>query len=127
VKGLLVVDRRTWRGKFRDAFRGLWFGLQGQSSFFVHVIVAAAAVALGWWTGISAVEWALISLSIGLVFAAELANTALEWLARAVTDKTDERVGRALDLASAAVLSAAGTALAVGACVFAPRLWALVR
>ena len=32
---------RTWADKFADAFRGLKFGIRGQSSFAVHFFLAA--------------------------------------------------------------------------------------
>jgi hypothetical protein len=37
--------RRPWSMKFRDALRGLKFGIRGHSSFFVHFFAAALVVA----------------------------------------------------------------------------------
>jgi diacylglycerol kinase len=120
---MIRQQRRTWRARFADAFRGLRYGLQGQASFQVHFLAALAVIVAGLLVQLTTVEWALIALAIGLVFAAELANTSLEWLARAVSEQHDERIGKALDLASAAVLAASLTAVVVGLCVFGPRLW----
>ena len=75
---------RTWLGKFADAFRGFFLSITTQSSFAAHLPVAAAAVAAGFWLGLSLTEWGLVVLAIGLVVMAEVFNTSLEALAKAV-------------------------------------------
>ena len=115
---------RGWLRKFADAFRGVFEAVRTQSSFAAHLPVAAAAVGLGWWLGISGVEWALVAVAIGIVLAAEVFNTAIESLARALDRGPDDRIRDALDEASGAVCVAVGTAVVVGVVVFGPRLWA---
>ena len=119
--------RRCWAEKFRDAFRGLRQGMHGQSSFTAHfaaaVLVIAAAVAMGIDDRFS---WCLLLLCIAVVLAAEMFNSALESLARAITEDVDPNIGRALNIGSAAVLIAAVGAAAVGAIVFVGRLGTLL-
>ncbi len=119
--------KRSWLGKFADAFRGLFHAVTTEWSFAAHLPVAAAAVALAAWLGISPVEWCLVVLSIGGVVAAETFNTSVESLARALDSGPDQRIKDALDTASAAVLVAVGAAILVGLLIFGPRLLALVR
>jgi len=119
----LARRNRTWRSKFQNAFRGVRFGLSEQTSFLAHTIVACLVVAAGLFFGVDAGEWALLAGCIGLVFVAELFNTSLEWFARAVTEKHDERIGKALDVASAAVLLASLVSVIVGSMIFVPRIW----
>ena len=119
--------KRSWLGKFADAFRGLFHAVTTEWSFAAHLPVAAAAVALAAWLGISPVEWCLVVLSIGGVVAAETFNTSVESLARALDAGPDQRIKDALDTASAAVLVAVGAAILVGLLIFGPRLLALVR
>jgi diacylglycerol kinase len=119
-------QRRSWPQKFRDAFRGVKQGVRGQSSFFVHCFTAAAVIAAGLVLRVNAVEWCLLALCIGGVLSAEMFNTALEALARAVTDRDDPHLRDALDVGSAAVLLAALSAVAVGTVVFAPKFGALL-
>jgi len=121
----LAPKNRSWRAKFQNAFRGVRFGLSEQTSFLAHTIVACLVVAAGLFFHVDASEWALLAGCIGLVFVAELFNTSLEWFARAVTDKHDERIGKALDVASAAVLLASIVSVVVGAIIFIPRIWKL--
>jgi diacylglycerol kinase len=71
---------------------------------------------------VSLVEWGLVALAIGGVVAAEVFNTAVESLARALDRGPDSRIRDALDAASGAVLVTVLTAIAVGFVVFVPRL-----
>ena len=117
---------RTWSRKFADAFRGLARAVRTQSSFAVHVGMAGAVVAAGALFRVSAVEWCLLAFAIGLVLMAEMFNTAIESLARAPGSRRHPRFRDALDMASAAVLLAAITAVIIGVIVFGPRLLARV-
>lgn len=120
----MAVGARNWSRKFADAFRGLWRAVRTQSSFAVHLWVAAAVVTAGALFRVSAGEWCLLTLAIGLVLSTEIFNTAIESLARAPGSRRHPRFRDALDMASAAVLVAAITAVVVGAIVFGPRLLA---
>ena len=119
--------KRTWAGKFGDSFRGLFRAVSTESSFAAHLPVAAAAVACGWFFGLSAGEWCLVAVAIGAVLAAETVNSSIEMLAKAIDRGPDERIRDALDMASGAVLVTVGTAIVVGLVLFVPRLLALVR
>ncbi len=114
---------RTWLGKFADAFRGFFLSIRTQSSFAAHLPVAAAAVALGAWLGLSLVEWGLVTLAIGLVVMAEVFNTSIEALAKAVGRYPDDGIRDALDHASGGVLVAVFTAVTIGLVVLGPKLW----
>ena len=118
--------RRSWAHKFSDAFRGLKRAVRSQSSFAVHLAVAALAVALAAILRVSAGEWCLLAGAIATVLAAEIFNSAIESLARAFGPGWNPRVRDALDMASAAVLMTAVGAAVIGMIVFGPRLLALV-
>ena len=117
---------RSWGRKFRDAFRGVAVGVRGQSSFRVHFLFAALVIAAAALLRASWIEWAVLLLCIAVVLTAEMFNSALESLAKAITDKHDPRLADALDTGSAAVLLAAIGAVLVGAIVFLYRLGVLV-
>lgn len=120
--------RRPWdlRRKFADAFRGIAVGMRGQSSFAFHFVAGVAVVTAAIVLKCERWEWVALSAAIGLVFVAELFNSALESLARAMTREADDRVRDALDMAAGAVLLASLVAAAIGAIVFVPRLIALL-
>jgi diacylglycerol kinase len=113
---------RTWWSKFRNAFRGLAVGVRGQNSFAVHLPVAVAVVVCGFLLRMSLVQWGLLILSITAVLSAELFNSALESMAKAIDRTQNTHLGNALDISSAAVLMSAIGAATVGTMVFACRL-----
>jgi len=121
---------RYWVRKFGNAFRGTWQEVRQDRSFRVHFGFAAAVIvcaALLQITGnFSLVEWCLLLLCITVVLAAEVFNSALESMAKAITDEQDPRVGSALDLGSAAVLIASIGAAVVGTIIFLFRLGVLL-
>lgn len=84
---------------------------------------AIVAVVTGVVVGLSAGEWALVAVSIGLVLAIETVNTAIERLADAVDSEPNPAVGAAKDLAAGASLLVAIMSAVVGLLVFGPRLW----
>jgi len=115
-------SRRSWPRKFRDAFRGLYCGAVAEKSFYVHTLFAVAVVVAALLFRVSATQWCLLLLSIALVATAEMLNTALERLAKAVDIKTNPFLADALDMGSAAVLLASLGAALVGAIIFLGRL-----
>ena len=108
--------------KFAHAFRGLSRGVRGQSSFRVHFAMAGAVVVAGILLGVSRIEWCILLLCIAGVLAAELFNSALECIARAITAEHDTRVGDALDIASGTVLIASIGAAVSGTLILGYRL-----
>jgi diacylglycerol kinase (ATP) len=111
---------------FRHAFRGLAALVSSQHNAWVHALATAVVVALGLLLDVDRTQWALLALACGGVWAAEGLNTALEWLCDAVSPEHHPLVGRAKDVAAAAVLLAALAASAVGALVLGPPLLALL-
>ncbi len=118
--------RRSWPQKFADAFRGVWLGGCGQSSFRVHLAAAVLVVIAGVVLRVSTVEWCLLTLCITGVLVTEMINSALERLAPAVDPEENPHVGAALDIGAAAVLLSALGASVVGAIVFLPKIVALL-
>jgi len=119
--------RRTWGAKFADAFRGLKFGMRGQSSFAAHIFMGASALVAAAILRCSLEQWALVIFAIGLVFTAELLNTAIEILFRGLEAETRERSWQCLDIAAAAVLVASLAAAAIGIIVFGERIYEMIR
>jgi len=105
------------------AFRGWWHVLRTQHNAWVHSIVATIVIALSFWLGIPPRDWAVLILTISMVFTAEFINTAIE----AVVDLASPiqhplaKVGK--DVGAAAVLVAALAAILVGLLILGPPLW----
>jgi diacylglycerol kinase len=113
---------RHWRDKFREAFRGVWLGIRGHTSFRAHFACAALALAAGAVLRCAVWEWCAIIGCIGLVLTAELFNSALETLFHGLDDAAKARITGCLDIAAGAVLMACLTAVAVGGLIVANHL-----
>jgi len=109
---------RRWRDKFREALRGLKFGVRGQSSFFVHFFCAALVIAAALVLRCPLIEGCILLGCIGLVLVAELFNSALETLFRGLDEDARARVWPCLDIAAGAVLLASGFAVVIGGLIF---------
>jgi diacylglycerol kinase len=118
---------RTWPDRFHDALRGLFFALGTERSFRVHLPAAAIVGIVAAVLQVSLVEGCLLGLCVTLVFALELANTAIEHLARAVTSEQSPIIRNALDISSAAVLMASFGSATIGLAIFLPRLFLFLR
>lgn len=119
--------KRTWSRKFFDAFSGLSEAVYRQSSYYAHFTATIAVVFSAWYLGnFDAVRWSLLILCIVTVIAAEMFNTALESLARAVTLSYNPYIGRALNIASGAVLTLAFGAALVGIILFIESFYRLL-
>lgn len=111
---------------FGPALAGLAWAVKTQRNLQVHAIATVLVAGMGTWLRLAAWEWCAVLLASGLVFAAELLNTAIEVLADRVSKEREEAIRRVKDTAAAAVLIAALAALGVGLVVFVPKLWLLL-
>lgn len=118
---------RSVLASFRFAFAGLWYVLRTQRNARIHLGLGVFAVGLGVGLGITVNEWLVLVLVIGLVFAAECFNTAVEALVDLVSPEWHERAKVAKDAAAATVLCTAIAASVIGAIVFVPHLLALLQ
>ena len=111
---------------FGFALQGLRDLFQTQANAWVHLAFAVLACILGLGLGLAPGEWAILFLTIGLVFCLEALNTAIEYLTDLASPGHHVLAGKAKDAAAAAVLLGAMAAILVGVCLFGPKLLALL-
>jgi diacylglycerol kinase (ATP) len=107
---------------FGHAFAGVAALLTTQHNAWIHALATVAVLVAGVVLRVSALEWALLCLAIGLVWLAEGLNTALEALCDRVAPEPHPLVRRAKDVAAGGVLLAACAAAAAGLFIFLPKL-----
>ena len=78
--------------------------------------------ALAWWLQLPRAEWLILLLCVVGIVTAEMFNSAIEHLARAITREENPEIRDALDVASAAVLIASAGAAVVGLAIFGREL-----
>ncbi len=85
-------------------------------------MIALMVIAAGGLLGLSHLEWGLVLLLIGWVLSIEALNSALEYLCDKLSPTQDALIGKAKDVAAAAVLISALTAAIVGLLIFVPKV-----
>ncbi|HWG44251.1 MAG TPA: diacylglycerol kinase family protein [Gemmataceae bacterium] len=112
---------------FRHAFAGWWFVLRTQRNAWIHAVASVAVLAVGLWLELGRIEWAILALTIALVWVAEFVNTAVEAVVDLLSPNIHPLAKVAKDVAAAAVLIAALTAIVVGLLILGPPLWARLK
>ncbi len=103
---------------FVYAFKGINYAIRNERNFVVHMLATIAVLIGGIWLEISWVEWMILILVVGLVYAAEIFNTAIEQLVNKVSPEYDPQAGLVKDLSAGAVLVISIAAVLVGLCIF---------
>jgi diacylglycerol kinase len=123
----MIEFLRTRLHSFRYAFSGWSFVIRTQRNAWVHILASLAALLLCLWLTIPARDWAVIILTIAMVWTAEFINTALE----AVVDLSTPghhplaKVGK--DVGAAAVLIAAVASIVIGLLILGPPLYTRIQ
>jgi diacylglycerol kinase len=107
---------------FGYAFEGLVFFLKNEANAIIHLLGAVAALALCFILRCTMLESVLIIGAAGFVWVAELLNTAIEELMDLISLEKNPQIKIIKDVAAAAVLVAAITALLTGAIIFIPKI-----
>lgn len=97
-----------------------------QSNFKIQLLVASLTVFLGVFFQITASEWCMVLLCIGLVLSMETINTALEYLVDFVSPEFHKTAGAIKDIAAGAVLISSIISVIIGAIVFYKYIIALL-
>ncbi len=102
------------------ALKGIAFTLRNERNFQVECAVAGAVILLMLWLPLSSIERSILLLTMALVLALELANTALERVMDILKPRVHPYARVIKDAMAGAVLLASVIAFLVGACIFAP-------
>ncbi|MDM8529742.1 diacylglycerol kinase family protein [Anaerolineales bacterium HSG25] len=111
---------------FKYGFSGIWFTLTTQRNAQIHTIMGGLVVGVGFLVGLNRVEWAIITLTMGLVVTLETLNTALEVAMDHLAPEIHPQVKIVKDTAAGAVLLGAITAVIVGLLLLGPPLFDLI-
>lgn len=86
----------------------------------LHVLASVLVFVMAFWFEVTRTEWCILVFCVGLVWMAEIFNTAIETLTNLVSPEPHPLAGKAKDLAAGAVLMASVTAAVIGLIVFVP-------
>lgn len=118
--GSFSISKRI--ASFAYAFKGVLTLVRGEHNAWIHLLATVAVVSAGLWFDVSRMEWVALVICVAMVWTAEALNTAIEYLADAISRDFNEKLGHAKDTAAAGVLLSAIAALLVAGLIFGPRV-----
>ena len=125
-------NQRKWKNRdltasLEFAFTGILTAFKEERNMRKHGISAILVVITGLIFRVSAVEWLFLLLSVFLVLAFEMMNSAIENVVDLASNYHFSMLAKnAKDMAAGAVLVVSTFAVLVGLVVFVPKIWALI-
>lgn len=120
---------KLWFEKF---FKGFYYATRGivegfkERNMRVHGFMAFLVIVMGWFLGLTRIEWYIVFILMALVLGAELFNSSIEELANVVKKKNKceyEETRTTRDLAAGAVLVMAFVSAVIGLMIFLPKIF----
>lgn len=108
---------------FRFAFYGARQFFREEHNARIHLVITAMVFAAAWLLELSSREIILLVIVTGFVWVAEIFNTAIERMMDFISPHRHPQVKLIKDLAAAAVLVAACSAVVTGCLLFIPKLF----
>lgn len=107
---------------FKFAFSGLWYVICTQRNAQIHLIIAIIVLVIALFLNLGIIQWAILILTIIVIFSAEMFNTAIEVLVDLVSPEFHPLAKIAKDIAAGAVLLLAIGAVVIGLLILGPPL-----
>lgn len=122
-----IDSPRNWRSANRfkslsHAWNGARCLLRTEANARIHLLATGLVVGSGVILRVSAVDWRWLITAICMVWGTEALNTAIEYVCDVLSPEWHAGIGRAKDVAAAAVLISAAGAAAIGVLTLYPYL-----
>ena len=112
---------------FKNARKGMRIVLKSERNIRIHFVAAVFVLVLGFVLEFSALKISVLLLAIGLVVAAEMLNSAIEFSLDAIFhNRYSKMVGMAKDISAGAVMFVTIIAVVIGGLIFIPEILALI-
>ncbi len=122
---LIGMLRKKWDNLIL-AIAAIGYVWREEFSFRLQVFAGAFTFALGFYCGISPIEWMFVIMATGAVLATEALNTAIEEICDALIAEHHPKIGRIKDIGALASALIGFAALLVGLIIFIPQISALL-
>ena len=115
------------RESFRFALRGIIYLFIFHRNMRIIFLFGILALLLGFYLKLKGIELMILSLTVALVFVAEVVNTTVELILDTFFDRLDSKVKIIKDISAAAVLISAINSLAIGYIIFIRKILTLIK
>ena len=117
-KGEFIINRFK---SVKYAAKGFWILVTTENSIIAQVIISIIMTVLGFFMNLSATEWMMQVIAIGLVLIAESLNTAIERIADFIHPDYHDKIGHIKDVSAGAAFFAAIIAIIIGFIIYIPK------
>lgn len=123
---------KSWKNKnffiaLKNAFNGIKFVLKNERNFKVQVFLAIVAIFISGFLKINLIEWAIIVLTIFIVFLTEIFNTAIENVTDMITLEYNEKAKIVKDISAGAVVLTSIASIIIGGLIFLPKILEIIK
>jgi diacylglycerol kinase len=111
----------------KNAIIGWWHVIRTQQNAWIHAIATVATILTAFWLGLPTHDWAVLILTIAMVWTAEFLNTALEIGVDLASPDLHPLAKVGKDVGAAGVLIAASSAVIIGLLILGPPFLVKIR
>lgn len=104
----------SWSKSLNYAIEGILFAVKSERNLKIHILISIFVLILALFIDITPLEYIVLAITISIVIAFELMNTAIERVVDVMFNEKCEEAKRIKDIAAGAVLMAAFGAIFVG-------------
>jgi len=108
---------------FHHALAGWLHVLRTQRNAWIHAMATIIVFVIAFWVGLDRLSWAILLVTVGLVWISEFLNTALEAIVDLASPEVHPLAQVGKDVGAAAVLISALVAILVGLLILGPPLF----
>lgn len=123
---------KKWRNKnikdaFKNAINGVEYVFKNEHNYRIQTFFSILAILIGIILKINYIEFAIIFITIGLVFFAEFVNSVVEIIVDMYTEEYNERAKIAKDVAAGTSLLMAMCSVIIGILIYLPKIIELLE
>ncbi len=118
---------KRFLNSFGYSMEGIIYTIKNEQSIIVMLLATILAIIIGLWLRIKPIEWVFVFLTIGIVLAFELINTAIEATIDLLSPEFHPLAKIAKDTGSAAVFITTIFAVIIGGVIFIPKIMIILR
>lgn len=112
---------------FRYATTGIHYAFRNEQNLVIHLIIATLVIAASIIFSVTPYEMGILGLTMLMVIAAEMVNTALEKMVDLITKEHRVEAMIAKDVASGMVLITALGSVIIGLLIFIPHILNFIK
>ena len=117
-----MIDLKRLVLSFHYAFEGIAHAFFNDQNIRIHTFIAVVVILAGIFFHVSSMEMIILVMMISIIFAAELANTAIEEMVDFIVKEHHPEAKIIKDVAAGMVFAAATGAVIVGLYIFIPHI-----